>query len=551
MSNRIERLTILGGGSAGWITAMLLDTSLNSRRDGPPVEITLIESPKLGTIGVGEATVASMARMMAQCGIDEAEFFRRCNASFKMSVRFGNWSQDSNGQPIEFYHPFNTPPYLAGMLPAYHYHRYGPHQGCSDFADSMVVNTALVRARKGPRAIGGKNYESSIGYAYHVDAGLYGNFLRDIVTKRGVRHILDEVTEVRTDERGHISELQLAEGGTHAVEFIVDCSGFRSRVLQQALGEPFDSFSDNLLCDRAIPVQLPHRDVTKIAPCTQSTALGAGWVWRVPLYSRVGTGYVYSSAFRSEDEAAAEFFQHLRAVGDLPADAPDPDVRVIPMKIGRTRRAWVKNCVAIGLSGGFIEPLESTAIFIIEIAARNLVALFPDKGVSPAVAAHYNKIMARLSDEVRDFIVSHYLTSNRPEPFWRAARSDVVVPDSLQARMELWRHVLPDIGSTMPHTLFNYWNYLYTLWPKGYFDSESFPLEGSISRQAWDRFGAELAAQKQQLLSSLPDHYELVTSIRGDAPQAFRASPEPAPSDLPETLRRRLGAQATVPMRFS
>jgi hypothetical protein len=203
--------------------------------------------------------------------------------------------------------------------------------------------------------------------------------------------------------------------------------------------EPFVTAGDRLLNDRAIPLQIAHCDRTKIEPCTRATALGAGWVWRVPLYSRLGTGYVYSSAFRSDDEARAEFLGHLRAIGELPADAPEPETRVIRMRVGYTRQPWIKNCVAIGLSAGFVEPLEATAIYSIDAAATRLVMNFPDKQCSPALAKEYNARAAQLTEEILDFLQMIYVTSNRTEPYWIAVREETRRSEWLRDKLEVWR----------------------------------------------------------------------------------------------------------------
>ena len=544
MINRVEQITIVGGGTAGWLTAMILGTFLNRSDEGPPVRITLIESPKVPTVGVGEATLASLQFLMKQLAIDEAEFFRRTNASFKLSVRFGDWAVDPAGQGISFFHPFNTPPYLAGIQPIYHYKRFGAAEGSLDLADAMVVNSALIRANRGPRNLGAANYERAIAYAYHVDAALLGEFLRDVAVSRGIRHIRDDIVEVVQEEDGSVSALRLEQGGLHPVELVVDCTGFRGLIVQQALSEPFVPFSDQLLCDRAIPVQLPHAQPARLEPCTRATALDAGWVWRVPLFSRVGTGYVYSSAFRSDEEAHDEFLRHVRAVGDLPAEAHDPDLNVIRMKIGRIRRPWVKNCVAIGLAGGFLEPLESTAIAMTETSARWLAGLLPDRQMSPEIADRFNAKVERLYDEVRDFIVTQYYTSNRPEPFWQAARKDIKLSDKLRENLALWRRILPDEGDTPGYRIFDHWNYIYTLWPKGYFQDRAYPLEGSVSHHSWQGYSRQLAQKKARLVDSLPEHAELIRAIRGEIehPEASQSH------SLPSGYRTRAAQRPTVPL---
>ncbi len=517
MNNRVERITIVGGGTAGWLTALFLNNYLNRFRQGQPVAITLIESPNVPTVGVGEATIISLPKLMQQMAIDEAEMFRRCNASFKLSVRFCDWSFDGAGRPLTFFHPFNRPSAIGAFSPAYHYLKFGPPLPGMSLVESVIPNVGLVHALKGPRALNAQNYDRTIDYAYHLDAALYAGFMRDTATSRGVEHIRDDVDDVFLDENGAVSALQLREAGRYAVEFIIDCTGFKNLIMERLRTAPFISLNDHLLNDRAIPVQIPHRDPKKIEPCTRATALGAGWVWRVPLYSRVGTGYVFSSAFRSDDEARAEFFSHLRAIGDLPAEAPDPNTHVIKMRVGYTNQSWVKNCVSIGLSGGFIEPLEATAIYTIELAARWFVAHFPDRTASPALASRYNALMTGLYEEIRDFIQMHYYTSNRSEPYWVAAR-EAPLPDTLRERLELWRVRLPDDTDSRPNSLFKYWNYTVVMQPKGFFKGLRFPLDGSLSRDHWDKFGRDLEAYKRELMRVLPDHYELLTDIRSYKP---------------------------------
>jgi hypothetical protein len=529
--NRIDEVTIVGGGTAGWLTAMVLNTTLNIRRSGPPVRITLIESPNVPTIGVGEATVPGMPNLLRQLRIDESAFFKATNASFKLGVRFVDWQLDDAGRPTSYIHPFNSAPAVGGYLPAYHYHRFGRPEGCEDLADAVAPNSSVIKGYLGPRPIGGKEYEGLIGYAYHLDAALFAKFLRSIALERGVRHVVDDVVDVRLAENGFVSALHLKDGGLMPVQFVVDCTGFRGLIIQKALGEPFESYGDQLLCDSALAVQLPHQDPEHLEPCTRSTALGAGWCWRVPLYTRVGTGYVFSSRFRSDDAAMDEFMEYL---GDHGKGA---EPRVIRMRVGRTRNAWVKNCAAIGLSGGFIEPLESTAIYMIEMAARWLSHYFPNREVSPALAEAFNGHMRNLTEEVRDFIVTHYYTSNRQDPFWIAARSEIELSDRLRARLELWRHTLPGSTDTAGDKLFSFWNYLYVLYCKGYFKEASFPLAGSVDQGDWQDYTRRLNDTKADLRRQLPNHYALLTSIRAQAGEAA------APGFVP----RQFAGQDSVP----
>jgi tryptophan halogenase len=520
MSNRIERVTIVGGGTAGWLTALILDGYLNKGKRESRVEFALIESPNIPTIGVGESTIQNLKQTLKNLGLDEAEFIRRSNGSFKLGVHFIGWSRVTSVSDANFFHPLNNPAACGGFSPAYHFRKFGPHWLGASYGASVLPNAAVIAAGKGPRLLNRGNYEWDINYAYHVDAGLFANFMRDVAVARGVKHIRDDVLDVERDETGAISALQLERAGRYRVEFVVDCTGFKSLIWSRMGAEPFISAGDRLLNDRAIPLQLPHRDPTKIEPCTRATALGAGWVWRVPLYSRLGTGYVYSSAFRSEDEARAEFLGHLRATGELPADAPEPETRVIKMRVGYTRQPWIKNCVAIGLSAGFVEPLEATAIYSIDAAATRLVMNFPDKQCSPALAKAYNTRATRLIEEIVNFLQMVYVTSNRTEPYWLAVREETRRSEWLVEKLELWRCRFPDIEDTYDAVLFEYSNYTYVLYPRGYFAKLDSPLSGSILLEHWKAYGQDLKQTTSRLLATLPSHYDLLTNIRASAQPA-------------------------------
>jgi len=525
MAERIDQVTIVGGGTAGWLTALILQTFLNRRQDEAPVSVTLIESPTIPTIGVGEATVRGIANLLRQLGINEREFMRRCNATFKLAAEFPGWNVDRDGKPIYFLHPFNFPKPLDGINPSYHFKRYGSRNGAKA-AEALTWNQAIITHMKGPRPLGGQDYQAVVFYAYHLDASLFGNFLRETAVERGVRRIEDDVTGAEVDERGHITKLNLERNGEHAVKLVIDCSGFRSILMQGVLKEEFLPYSQHLLNDRAMVTQIPI-PVDRPLPCaTRATALTSGWVFRVPLAERIGTGYIHSSSFKSEEAAREEFVAHLRTTGDLTPDMPDPDVKLIRMKTGHTKRAWVGNCLAIGLANGFVEPLEATAIYMVESAARWLVNYFPDQGIDPVFAEAFNRRMDGLYDEIRDFLAMHFCTSNREEPFWRACREPGVAPDRLMEQLRLWKHALPSDQDMFYKGLFGEWNYLYCLWEKGYFDQERYPLTPLATEQSWRQFEDTVYQTTQQLLRTLPDHRLLLSEIRGERQQAAAAAPD-------------------------
>lgn len=523
MAKPVTNVTIVGGGTAGWMTALTLVTILKWRPERDDIKITLIESPNVPTIGVGEATVPSISMLLRQLDVPERELFARCHATFKLGVLFAGWNRWEDGATRDFFHPFTSPRHLNGMNPGYHYRAFAA-TGRRDFCDSVLPVLSVAGRHKGPRRIGGGDYDRDLRYAYHLDAGELARFMRDLSVERGVDHVLDDMVSVEKDERGFISALNLERNGRHAVELVVDCTGFRSLLLGGEMGEPFIPYDDMLLNDRAAAVQIPHADPEKLRPYTMSTALSAGWVWNVPLFHRIGTGYVYSSKFKSDDEAIQELLDHLGPI----AEGLEP--RTLRMRIGRTRRGWVKNVVGVGLSAGFIEPLESTAIYMIEVANRQLVTFWPNTDFSPVLADAYNRVTERLQEEVRDFIVLHYRLNNRQDPYWVAARRDLPIPDSLAADFERWRHTLPNEGDHPEAQLFPATSNLMCLFGKGFYDVDSPPearpettsvrelnLEGFASPLDWSRFSEFVLAQKKKLVADLPDHRALVASIRGDA----------------------------------
>ena len=522
MGERIRQVTIVGGGTAGWMTALLLGSYWKSQaKDADTRKITLIESPNVSTVGVGEATVPAMPRLLKQSGISEQAFFKHCNASFKLGVLFGNWNTDKNGKPIDFINSFNEGPLIGGVDTAQHFLRYGA--GGHDFSDVITPALELGRACKGPRPLNAKPYDQGVGFAYHLDAGLFADMLRDICVARGVEHVRDNVVDIETDERGFIAALTLEEQARHPVELVIDCTGFRGVLINGALGEPFVDYSKYLANDRAAAVQIPHPDPETIEPLTRSTALGAGWSWRVPLYNRIGTGYVFSSAHRSDDEACAELVAHLGKSGK------DATPRIIPMRVGRTRRPWVKNCVAIGLSGGFVEPLESTAIYMIEMSVRSLLAYFPDKDFAEPLSARYNKVATQLYDEVRDFICLHYALGNRTDsPYWIDAREALTVPDSLAENLELWKHALPTRNDLASAHLFSHRVYQAVLLGKKVYETgyAAPPLCGlALRRDPWRQYVAQVRKGIDQTVKAMPDHKTLLSVLRGDV----AAPPMPAP----------------------
>jgi len=529
MGAPIRRLAIVGGGTAGWLAASMINAARNRRNDGPDLEIVVIESPNVPIIGVGEATTMSMVNALSLLEIDETDYFQKCDASIKASVRFVGWDRNPDGSPRSFYHPFEAPSALHAFAPAYHYLRRAREgRAQPSIAHAMAVGPWLLDQNKAPRLAGSAPFDGLAPYAYHLDAVLFASYLRDYCTTLGVAYLADDVLGAERDARGFVASLRLKEHGAFPVDFVIDCSGFRGLIIRQTLNEPFLPYDRWLLCDKAVALQLPHAPGAPLNPYTTATAMNAGWSWHVPLYSRRGTGYVFSSRFASDEQAVDEFLGYL----DEAAAGATP--RVIKMNIGRSRRSWVNNCLAIGLAGGFIEPLESTSIHFIQMAIRWFIDSFPDTEGNPAVTDNYNRLVQELYEEIRDFIALHYRLSNRADTaFWRAARDGLELPDGLQAKLERWRSKLPsptDVTSRL--SLFSEWSYIYVLAAKGYWDNAALPIQDAVSDADYEAFARGMRERQQAALTQAPDHRELLTRLRA-TPAAPWYRPEPAQAAVP------------------
>lgn len=422
----LNRIVVAGGGTAGWITAAMLSFMLK----GTGTAIELVESDEIGTIGVGESTIPPFVVLLRNLGIDEQDFIKSTNASFKLAIRFENWLD----KDLTYYHPFGS---LGGLIDSHEFYQCwlrakaaGHPSALQDFAPATVMADQMrfMLPFKAQRTMIG-----AAAYALHVDARRVAQYLRRYAQERGVTRTEGRITRVRTRPDGAIAGLDLANGNNVDGDFFIDCTGFRALLIGQTLGVGYVDWSQELLCDRAVAVQTENtEDDADVHPYTLSQAQDAGWRWRIPLQHRAGNGYVYSSRFLSDDEAVATL---MRQVKGRPLIEP----AIIPFKTGMRARMWEKNCVALGLAAGFIEPLESTAIHLVYRAVDYLLRYFPDMDCDPSLATEFNRRVGAEYEEVRDFIVLHYCTTRRDDtPFWRAAQR-APVPASLRARMDLFR----------------------------------------------------------------------------------------------------------------
>lgn len=414
-SQPIEKIVIVGGGSAGWMTAAALANDL-----GQTCDITLIESEAIGTVGVGEATIPPIRFFNQRLGIDEATFVRETNGSFKLGIEFINWSRQGHA----YFHPFGQYGAEFDQVPFYqHWMREHLQGDPTPIDDYSMAWAASVAGKFSPPSNDRRNVMSRFDYAYHFDATLYAAYLRKYAEARGVTRHEGKVVKADLDaESGHISSVTLEDGRAFEADLFVDCSGFFGLLIEQTLETGYEDWSHWLPCNRAVAA--PCEKTGPILPYTKSTAKLAGWQWRIPLQHRTGNGYVYCDAHLSAEEAETELLSSLDG-------APTADPKHLRFVTGRRKKFWSKNCVAIGLSAGFMEPLESTSLHLIQYGIMRLLALFPDRGMSPLLADEYNALTVAEYERIRDFLILHYTATQRDDSeFWRYCRN-MPIPDRL------------------------------------------------------------------------------------------------------------------------
>lgn len=510
----IKEITIVGGGTSGWLVAAFLNHRLQWGLTGrPDVRVTVIEAPDIPTIGVGEATVPTLKATLRILEISESEFIQRTDATFKLGIHFENWERRDDGSCSSYCHPFSGGESVRGRNPGFSFARYGLPDGLvaegPDFIDAVSHARLALKRGKGPRRLGAAEFTGALNYAYHINAKLFADFLKEICVSRGVTYLRDKVVGAQRDARGHIASLQLAEHGNWPVELVIDCTGFKGLLINGVMEEPFTSFSEYLLNDRAIPIQVDRHDPDTIFPATVARAMQSGWSWRLPLFTRNGMGYVYSSAFIS-DEAALTELQSL--LGDQP---PLIEPHVIPMRVGYTRRPWVGNCVAIGPSSGFLEPLESTAIMLIELGVRFFLENFPSTDFEEPLQWQFNQQMLTLYEEVRDFLGLHFSLSKRTDtPYWLAVRNDVKLSDTLRNNLAVWKYTLPGIRDARTDAIFGHWSVQALLFGKGYYDEPMLRDVDVVPYEVWRWYWADYRARKRATIDALADHATLLRSIR-------------------------------------
>ena len=485
----LTRVVVVGGGTAGWMTAAALARLLPHQ-----CQVELVESEAIGIVGVGEATLPHIRAFNNRLGIDEANFMAATGATFKLGIEFDGWARPGD----RYWHPFSRFGRDLNGVGFHHFWTRARQAGLApgDFQEYSLPAVMCQLNRFAPPVPDPERLEAGFGYAYQFDATLYAPYLRRVAQDVGATRTEGRVIGVIQDsEHGNVKALQLDDGRKIEGDLFIDCSGFRSLLVGDTFGEPFDDWSRWLPCDRAIAA--PSATQGPITPYTSAIAMDAGWRWRIPLQHRTGNGYVHSSAFVDEQIAMDALVQ---AIGGVTLAAP----RVLRFKAGRRRRAWVGNCIAVGLSGGFLEPLESTSIYLIQVAITSLLELFPERTISNADRDEFNRILGLEYDRIRDFLILHYHATERDaSPFWNYVRT-MTIPDSLQERLTLFEAG----GRIEPYVqgLFLEPSWLAVLigqrhWPNGYDARADGPSSEALSR--------ELARMRTMITSSanaMPQH---------------------------------------------
>lgn len=497
----IKKIAIVGGGTAGWLTANHLGHALL----GTDTEITLIESPTIPTIGVGEGTVPSIRHSLQKFGIRETDFIRQCDVTFKQSIKFVNWL-DKAKHGDNYYHHLFDHPYIFGEEITQQWLADGKQ---SRFAHEVSKQEICCEEKRAPKTISTPEFVGINGYAYHFDAKKFAAFLKEHAkTNFAVSYLQADITAVTTDVDGFITHLIDSDNNHLAYDFIIDCSGFSAAIIGEELKVGFIDRSNELLTDTAITLQVPTSKDDEIPPYTIATAHQAGWIWDIALTERRGVGLVFSAKHMSKEQAIKKLHHYL---GNK---FTHMQPRVIPMKVGRREKFWHKNCVAIGLSQGFVEPLEATAILLTDFSAALLAKRFPrTKDDIDHIAPNFNKHVAYVWDSTFDFIKLHYCISDRSDSlFWQDNRDPAGLSTKLKNNLARWQYFAPiqqDFSSKFD--LFDLENYLYVLYGMNYLPRKE-EVTQSVTTLSTKQLGLRDSRVKQ-LLNELPKHRALIEKI--------------------------------------
>jgi 2-polyprenyl-6-methoxyphenol hydroxylase-like FAD-dependent oxidoreductase len=500
----LRRIVIVGGGSAGWMTAGLIAAEHRG------LQVTLIESPDVPTIGVGEGTWPSMRDTLRRIGVSESDFFRECDASFKQGSRFNRWVD--GGDADHYFHPFSLPQGYGEVNLPEHWQAQHPQ---IPFADLVSYQSHLCVNGRAPKQVVTPEYASVANYGYHLDAGKFGVFLRKHCLEHlGVQYVPDHVDAINSRANGDIASLQTRTHGALEGDLFIDCTGMQSLLLGQHYGIPLIPQHHVLYNDSALAVQIPYPDQHyPIASQTSSTAQSAGWIWDIGLPTRRGVGHVYASGYISDDQAEAELRAYIVQTGG-PADIPPP--RKLSFQPGYREQFWHRNCVAIGLSAGFIEPLEASALAIVEMSAAMVSDDMPaSRAAMDIVAKRFNEAFTYRWERVIDFLKLHYVLSRRRDTaYWRDNTAPDAVPERLRELLTLWQHRAPSRSDfNRIEEVFPSASYQYILYGMGFRSDFSRAPKPQEARMA-DGYFQEAASLTRKMLGALPDNRALIHHIK-------------------------------------
>jgi tryptophan halogenase len=492
--NRIRSVVVVGGGTAGWMSAALLARAL-----GDTVRIRLVESEEIGTVGVGEATIPQIRHINAFLGLDENAFLAATQGTIKLGIEFADWRVPGQS----YIHAFGDIGRQLGAVPFHHYWLAGRLKGDDHSLWDYCLNAQAAFAGRFDRTLRGPGGPRSAGepltYAFQFDATLYARHLRAHAERLGVVRTEGKILDTTLREPdGFVRSVTLESGEVIEADFFIDCSGFRGLLIEQTLKTGYDDWSDLLPCDRAIAV--PTANAGPPRPYTQAIARPAGWQWRIPLQHRTGNGHVFCSRFIGEDEAIAQLMANLEG-------EPLAEPRTLKFVTGRRKQFWNRNVLALGLAGGFMEPLESTSIHLIQSGLSRLLNLFPDKGFAQRDIDEYNRQTALEYERIRDFLVLHYWANQRQEPFWKACR-EMTVPADLARKVELFR----THGRLFrePDDLFLEASWLQVLVGQGIMPDGCHPMTGQLTDDQLRRFLADLRKITADGAAALPAHADFI-----------------------------------------
>lgn len=503
-ATEVKNVIIVGGGTSGWLSAAYLVKQFAELKQ-QAIKITLVESSSVATIGVGEATIPSIRETLKFLGVSEAEFIKATDATFKQSIEFIDWNVSKENK--SYHHNFSQPLHAEQF-------RYADYWAANadkinkPYAYASTIQGLVADNSLSPKFKDSKDYEGPLNYAYHFDAGKFAEFLKSYSLGLGVQHIVGHVDKIAKDSRGNIASLTLADGQRLLGDLFIDCSGFRAMLIEKELSTEFLPLKDTLFVDSAVTVLRPHKDPNKLPSATYSTAKDSGWIWDIGLQNRRGTGYVFSSKYCSEAEAE----QTLAAYhGMCPSEL---SFRHLKMRTGYRKQQWTNNCVAIGLSAGFLEPLESTGIYLVEIGLKTLASLFPYSGDMKANADQYNRLMTAQFTGAIDFIKLHYVLSDRNDSqFWKDNRDTKSIPDTLVSFLDRSKNKVPtEFDMPVGPQCFSIFSYYSVMFGMESLPAAVLPNAHYLHSKA-PNLHQEVESIWEQAKKQLPTHKEIIEHI--------------------------------------